>query len=71
MVGTRSASAYGLTQAMHLGFGLGKCGATVVSGCAKGIDTASMEGALTGGGKIVGVMGCGVDVAYPASNRNL
>ena len=71
MVGTRSASAYGLTQAMRLGFGLGKCGVTVVSGCAKGIDTASMEGALTGGGKIIGVMGCGVDVAYPASNRNL
>lgn len=71
MVGTRKASAYGMTQAMRLGFGLGKCGVTVVSGCAQGIDTSAMEGALTGGGTIVGVMGCGVDVAYPVSNRNL
>lgn len=71
VVGTRGASAYGLAQARHLGYGLGRCGCTLVSGGAKGIDTAALEGALTGGGPVVCVLGGGVDVVYPASNRSL
>ena len=71
VVGTRGASAYGLAQARHLGYGLGRCGCTLVSGGAKGIDTAALEGALTGGGPVVCVLGGGVDVVYPVSNRSL
>lgn len=71
VVGTRGASAYGLAQARRLGYGLGRCGCTLVSGGAKGIDTAALEGALTGGGPVVCVLGGGVDVVYPASNRSL
>lgn len=71
VVGTRKASAYGGLQARRLGYSLGHCGCIVVSGGAKGIDAAAMEGALTGGGTVIGVLGCGVDVVYPLSSRSL
>lgn len=71
LVGTRGASPYGMAQARRLGYGLSRCGCTLVSGGAKGIDTAALEGALTGGGPVVCVLGGGVDVVYPASNRSL
>ncbi len=71
VVGTRHASLYGLTQARRMGYGLSHCGAVVVSGGAKGIDTEAMHGALLGGSPVVAVLGCGVDVVYPASNRSL
>ncbi len=71
MVGTRRASAYGLLQAKQLGYQLGKIGAIVVSGGASGVDTLCLKGALTAGRPVIAVLGCGVDVTYPAENRSL
>lgn len=71
VVGTRSATPYGLVTAKRLGYQLGKCGALLVSGLAQGIDAMAMIGALTAGMPVVGVLGCGVDVVYPRSNASL
>ena len=71
VVGTRKASAYGLTVAKRMGYQIGKCGGIVVSGMAYGIDGLAMSGALTAGAKTVGVLGCGADIVYPRSNRAL
>ncbi len=71
VVGTRHASLYGMKQARRMGYGLSHCGAVVVSGGAKGVDTEAMRGALLGGSPVVAVLGCGVDVVYPAENRSL
>ena len=71
VVGTRKASAYGLTAAKRMGYQIAKCGGIVVSGMAFGIDGMAMSGALTAGKETVGVLGCGVDIVYPASNRSL
>ena len=70
-VGTRGASAYGLQVARRMGYQIAGCGGLVVSGVAKGIDAMAMQGALLAGGAVVGVLGCGVDVVYPAANRDL
>ena len=71
VVGTRKASSYGLLQAKTLGYQLGKMGAVVISGGAYGIDTMALKGALTAGRPVAAVLGCGVDVVYPASNTAL
>lgn len=71
IVGTRKASSYGLHTAQRFGGQIASSGALVVSGGASGIDTKAMEGALDAGWPVVGVLGCGVDVVYPASNRKL
>jgi len=71
VVGTRSASAYGLTAAKRLGYQIAACGGTVVSGMAYGIDGMAMRGALTAGGTVVGILGCGAEQIYPVSNRPL
>ncbi len=71
VVGTRKASAYGMTVAKRLGYQIGKCGGILVSGMAYGIDGMAMAGALTAGAQVVGVLGCGADIVYPASNRSL
>ena len=71
VVGTRKASAYGLTVAKRMGYQIGKCGGAVVSGLAYGIDGVAMSGALTAGAMTVGVLGCGPDIVYPLSNRSL
>lgn len=71
VVGTRKATAYGLTTARRFGSQICACGALVVSGGATGIDSMAMEGALVAGGPVVCVLGCGVDVVYPANNRQL
>ena len=71
VVGTRKASAYGLTTAKRIGYQLGRSGGIVVSGMAYGIDGMAMGGALTAGAPVVGVLGCGVDIVYPVSNRAL
>ncbi len=71
VVGTRGASPYGLTVAKRMGYQIAKCGGIVVSGMAAGIDGMAMRGALTADGIAVGVLGCGADQIYPASNRSL
>lgn len=71
IVGSREATAYGLLQAKKFGYQLGASGVIVVSGLARGVDAFGMEGALTAGAPVIGVLGCGVDVVYPAENRGL
>ena len=71
VVGTRKASAYGLTAARQLGKELAQHGGIVVSGMAEGIDAMATQGALEGNGFAIGVLGCGVDIVYPRCNREL
>ena len=71
VVGTRKASLYGLDVARRMGYQISKCGCIVASGLAAGIDAKAMYGALMGGQSVIGVLGCGVDVVYPLSNRSL
>lgn len=71
VVGARAADDAGLEIARLFGDGLARAGVEVVSGGARGIDTAAHEGALWGQGSSVAVLGCGIDVAYPAENRGL
>ncbi|MBQ9967903.1 MAG: DNA-processing protein DprA [Oscillospiraceae bacterium] len=71
VIGTRKASVYGMSQAKRFGYGLARCGCTVVSGGAEGVDAEAMAGAVMAGGPVVGVLGCGLDVDYPKSNRSL
>ena len=71
VVGTRKATPYGLTTAKRMGYQIAACGGTVVSGMAYGIDGMAMQGALSAGGNVIGVLGCGADVVYPISNRSL
>ena len=71
IVGSRTATVYGRNVAEMLGRDLGLRGITVVSGLARGIDTAAHLGALSGSGKTIAVIGTGVDMFYPRENTNL
>ena len=70
IVGARKATPYGMAAAEQLAASIAKAGITIVSGGAYGIDTAAHRGALKQG-VTVAVLGCGVDVVYPAANRKL
>jgi len=71
LVGSRKATVYGRKVAEQLGRDLAKSGVIVVSGMARGIDTAAHRGAVQVGGYTVAVLGCGVDVVYPPENGKL
>lgn len=69
VVGTRKATPYGVETAEELAYAMAKQGALIVSGGAYGIDTAAHRGALRAGAKTVALLGCGLDVVYPAGNE--
>jgi len=71
VVGSRRTTLYGQSVAKKLGAELAQMGFCVVSGLARGIDTAAHEGALSVGGKTVAVLGCGLDIVYPPENLGL
>ncbi len=71
IVGSRADTRYGRSQAHAIAKGLAREGVAVISGLARGIDTAAHEGALEGGGATIGVLGCGIDRMYPAENEVL
>lgn len=71
IVGARAASPAALETARHLGESLARRGVAVISGLARGVDSAAHRGALEGGGVTVGVLGSGADRIYPAEHGPL
>lgn len=71
VVGTRRATHYGLTQAEHLSYQATQAGFTIVSGLARGIDTAAHRAALKASGRTLAVLGGAQDKLYPPENRDL
>jgi DNA processing protein len=71
IVGSRRTTLYGQSVAKKLGADLARAGFCVVSGLARGIDTAAHEGALSVGGRTAAVLGTGVDIIYPPENLAL
>lgn len=71
IVGTRNPTPYGVQITKKFGSELSRAGFIIVSGMATGIDTAAHKSALENEGKTIAVLGCGVDIIYPAANRRL
>ena len=71
MVGSRMTTHYGLETARKLAYQLAYVGVTVVSGGARGIDTASHQGALSAHGRTVAVLGTGINIVFPPENKEL
>ncbi len=71
MVGSRQTTHYGLEVARKLSYQLAYLGVTVVSGGARGIDTAAHQGSLAGKGRTVAVLGTGINIVFPAENADL
>ncbi len=71
IVGSRAASPYGLAVAEQLAADLAASGVVIVSGLARGVDSAAHRGALSAGGRTVAVLGSGADVIYPPEHAAL
>ncbi len=71
IVGSRKTTPYGRWFTERISQELARHGVTIVSGMARGIDGLAHLGAVSGGGRTIAVLGCGVDIIYPPENRNL
>ena len=71
IVVSRGTTSYGRNTAVKIAGNAAEAGLAVVSGMARGIDTCAHRGALDAGGDTVAVLGCGVDICYPAENKKL
>jgi len=71
IVGTRMATIYGMNMARKISGQLGQRGFTIISGGARGIDTAAHQAALGINTRTIAVLGCGADVVYPTENNRL
>jgi DNA processing protein len=71
MVGSRQTTHYGIETARKLAYQLAYVGVTVVSGGARGIDTAAHQGALSAKGRTVCVLGTGINIIFPPENKDL
>ncbi len=71
LVGSRTATTYGTEAARKLGYQLAYMGVTVVSGGARGIDSAAHQGALAAKGRTIAVLGTGINIVFPAENAAL
>ncbi len=71
IVGTRKPTSYGIQVARKFAYELTEAGFVIISGMAMGIDTVAHQAALDAGGKTIAVLGCGVNIIYPVSNRGL
>jgi DNA processing protein len=71
VVGSRYPTTYGQMYAERIAMGLSRRGVTVISGLARGVDSAAHRSALAAGGRTIGVLGCGIDITYPPENGRL
>lgn len=71
IVGTRNPTSYGIQVARKFAYELTSAGFTIISGLAYGIDAVAHKACLDAGGKTIAVLGCGVNIVYPQSNRSL